>query len=133
MPSVGYRLRVAVPGLPRPVWILNLGFAVNSVGNGLIIPFLLIYLHNVRGFSLGAAGLVPTVHFVIALVCGIAAGALFDRLGGRVTAAVALVLLAVGFGLFPLVREVWQALVLAAIAGAGAARSGRATRGCSPR
>jgi MFS family permease len=112
-------LRVAVPGLPRPVWILNLGFAVNSVGNGLIVPFLLIYLHNVRGFSLGAAGLVPTVHFAVALACGIAAGALFDRLGGRVTAAVALVLLAVGFGLFPLVREVWQALLLAAIAGAG--------------
>jgi len=116
---VGNRIRVAVPGLPRPVWILNLGMAVNSVGNGLIVPFLLIYLHNVRGFSLGVAGLVPTVHFAVALVCGIAAGSLYDRLGGRATAACALVLLAVGFGLFPLVRDAWHAVALAALAGAG--------------
>jgi MFS family permease len=116
---VGTRIRVAVPGLPRPVWILNAGMAVNSVGNGLVVPFLLIYLHNVRGFSLAEAGLVPTVHFATALVFGIAAGAFFDRIGGRATAAVALGLLAVGFGLFPLVRETWHALVLAAIAGAG--------------
>jgi MFS family permease len=116
---VGKRIRVAVPGLPRPVWILNLGLAVNSVGNGLVIPFLLIYLHNVRGFSLAVAGLVPTVHFAVALVCGVVAGSLYDRLGGRATAAGALILLAVGFGLFPLVREVWHAVALAALAGAG--------------
>lgn len=116
---MGNRIRVAVPGLPRPVWILNLGMAVNSVGNGLIVPFLLIYLHNVRGFSLGVAGLVPTVHFAVALTCGVAAGSLYDRLGGRATAAGALVLLAVGFGLFPLVREAWHAVALAALAGAG--------------
>ncbi len=113
------RIRVAVPGLPRPVWILNVGMAVNSVGNGLVLPFLLIYLHNVRGFSLAVAGLVPTVHFATALVFGIVAGSTFDRLGGRATAAVALILVAVGFGLFPFVREPWQAFVLAAVAGAG--------------
>jgi MFS family permease len=116
---VGKSIRVAVPGLPRPVWILNAGMAVNSVGNGLVVPFLLIYLHNVRGFSLAEAGLVPTVHFATALVFGVAAGATFDRVGGRATAATALVLLAVGFGLFPLVREVWHAVALAAVAGAG--------------
>ena len=116
---MGTRIRVAVPGLPRPVWILNAGMAVNSVGNGLVVPFLLIYLHNVRGFSLAEAGLVPTVHFATALVFGVAAGALFDRVGGRATAAASLALLALGFGLFPLVRETWHALVLAAVAGAG--------------
>lgn len=113
------RLTRALPSLPAPVWILNLGLAVNSVGNGLVVPFLLIYLHNVRGFSLGVAGLVPTVHFGTALVCGVVAGSVFDRLGGRATAAGALVLLAVGFGLFPLVAEPWHAVVLAALAGAG--------------
>jgi MFS family permease len=113
------RLRAAVPPLPRSIWILNLGTAVNAVGSGLVTPFLLIYLHNVRGFSLELSGLVPTVHFATALVFGIAAGAAYDRIGGRTTAAVALVLVAVGFGLFPLVREPWQALVLAAVAGVG--------------
>jgi MFS family permease len=84
-----------------------------------VTPFLLIYLHDVRGFSLEVAGLVPTVHFGTALVAGIAAGPAFDRIGGRSTAAASLVLVAIGFGLFPLVREPWAALVLAALAGVG--------------
>jgi MFS family permease len=113
------RVRAAVPDLPRSIWILNLGMSVNMVGSGLITPFLLIYLHNVRGFSLGFSGVVPTVHFATGLVFGIAAGAAFDRIGGRTTAAASLVLMAVGFGLFPLVHEPWQALALAAIAGIG--------------
>jgi MFS family permease len=113
------RIRAAVPDLPRPIWILNLGTAVNAVGSGLVTPFLLIYLHDVRGFSLELAGLVPTVHFATALVAGIAAGSAFDRIGGRTTAAFALVLVAIGFGLFPLVRELWEALALAALAGIG--------------
>jgi MFS family permease len=113
------RVRAAVPDLPRSIWILNLGMTVNMVGSGLITPFLLIYLHNVRGFSLGFSGVVPTVHFATGLVFGIAAGAAFDRIGGRTTAAVSLLLLAVGFGLFPLVHRPWQALALAGVAGIG--------------
>jgi MFS family permease len=113
------RLRAAVPPLPRSIWILNLGTAVNAVGSGLVTPFLLIYLYNVRGFSLEVSGVVPTVHFATALVSGVVAGAAYDRIGGRTTATVSLVLVAVGFGLFPLVREPWHALVLAAVSGIG--------------
>lgn len=113
------RVRAAVPDLPRSIWILNLGMTVNTVGSGLVTPFLLIYLHNVRGFSLELAGLVPTVHFGTALVFGILAGAAFDHIGGRTTAAAALILVAVGFAAFPLVREPWQALALAALSGVG--------------
>ncbi len=47
------------------------------------------------------------------------AGALVDRIGGRPTLAIALVLLAVGFGLYPLIREPWHALALALVSGAG--------------
>jgi len=113
------RARVAVPDLPRPIWILNAGLAVNTVGSGMVMPFLLIYLHNGRGFSVATSGLVPTVHFTVALVFGIVAGASFDRIGGRATAAGSLVLLALGFGLFPLGREPWHAVALAAVAGIG--------------
>jgi MFS family permease len=113
------RVRAAVPDLPRSIWILNLGISVNAVGSGLVTPFLLIYLHNVRGFSLEASALVPTVHFATALVFGVVAGATYDRIGGRTTAAVALVLVALGFGAFPLVRVPWEALALAAVSGIG--------------
>ena len=51
-------LRSLNPNLPRDVWILQAGGLANMFGNGVIGPFLIIYLHNVRGISLGVAGLV---------------------------------------------------------------------------
>ena len=53
----GY-LRSLNPRLPRSVQILQLGGLMNAVGNGLVLPFAFIYLHNQRGFSLGLAGLI---------------------------------------------------------------------------
>src|SRR5436190_5137019 len=94
---------------------------MNSFGNGLALPFLVIYLHNVRGFSLGTSGLVVAVSSFGQLVAGVFAGPLIDRFGARRTLAVGLVLQAVGYGLLPLVREPWQAFVLVAIEGAGSA------------
>jgi predicted MFS family arabinose efflux permease len=107
------------PRLPRPVWILSLGGLANAVGNGLAFPFLVIYLHNVRGFSLGTAGLVLATIAAVSLLAGPAVGIVVDRIGGRATLAVALVLLAVGFGSFPLIHEPWHAFLAAAVAGLG--------------
>src|SRR6478736_2741552 len=45
-------------GLSRPVLILQAGNAVNSFGYGLVLPFEIIYLHAIRGFSTSTAGLV---------------------------------------------------------------------------
>ena len=107
------------PRLPRPVWILNLGGLANAVGNGLAFPFLVIYLHNVRGISLGTAGLVLATIGAVSLLASPAVGVVIDRIGGRATLAAALVLLAIGFGGFALVHEPWQAFLAAAIAGLG--------------
>ena len=38
-------------GLSRPVLILQAGNAFNYFGYGLILPFEIIYLHQIRGFS----------------------------------------------------------------------------------
>src|SRR5438067_2308537 len=54
-------------GLPRPVLVLQGGNALNYFGTGLILPFEIIYLHAVRGFSTATAGL------VLATVMGTAA------------------------------------------------------------
>jgi predicted MFS family arabinose efflux permease len=107
------------PRLPRPVWILSLGGLANAVGNGLAFPFLVIYLHNVRGISLGTAGLVLATIGTVSLLAGPAVGVVVDRIGGRAMLAVALVLLAVGFGSFPLIHEPWHAFLAAAVAGLG--------------
>src|SRR5436190_22094992 len=108
----GSYLRSLNPRLPTQVWLLQVGGLTNSFGNGLALPFLVIYLHNVRGFSLGTAGLVVAVSSAAQLCAGIVAGPHIDRLGARVTLGAGLVLQAIGFGLLPLVREPWRAFVL---------------------
>lgn len=105
--------------LPRPVQTLQLGGLFNAFGNGVVLPFTLIYLHNVRGISLTAAGLVLATNAVVALVSGPFSGPLVDRLGGRSVLALALLLLAVGFGSYMLVREPWQAFAAATVTGLG--------------
>jgi MFS family permease len=109
------------PRLPRAVWLLQLGGFMNFFGNGIVFPFLVIYLHDVRGFSLATSGLVVAVSSAAQLVAGVAAGPVIDRVGPRRVLATGLVLQAAGFGLFPLVREPWHAFALIAIEGAGSA------------
>jgi MFS family permease len=112
-------LRSLNPQLPRDVWILQAGGLANMFGNGVIGPFLIIYLHNVRGISLGVAGLVVAANAAAAAVSGFVAGALSDRLGPRVVLSGALVVMAVAFGLFPLIRETWHAFALNLLVGVG--------------
>ena len=78
----GY-IRSLNPHLPRSVQILQLGGLMNAVGNGLVLPFAFIYLHNERGFSLGLAGLILGTNAAVSLVAGPLSGPLVDRFGGR--------------------------------------------------
>jgi MFS family permease len=107
------------PRLPRSIQILQAGGLANAFGNGLAIPFLFIYLHNVRGIDLGTAGLVIGTNGAVSLVSGPVLGALIDRVGGRRTLAFSLLTMAIGYGLYPLVHEPWHAFAAAAIAGIG--------------
>jgi MFS family permease len=114
-------VRTFDPQLPRDVWLLQLGGVMNSFGNGVVLPFLVIYLHDVRGFGLGVSGLIVSVSAAAQLSAGLLAGPLVDRLGAKRVLAAGLVLQAVGIGLLPLVRQPWQAFVLIAVEGAGSA------------
>jgi predicted MFS family arabinose efflux permease len=114
-------LRTLDPDLPRQVWLTQAGGVVNSFGNGIVFPFIVIYLHNVRGISFAAAGLALSVGAVAALVAGSIAGTIVDRAGGRNTLLLGLLLQAVTFALFPLIREAWHAFALLALEGAGTA------------
>jgi predicted MFS family arabinose efflux permease len=112
-------LRSLDPRLPRSVWILNTGGLLNALGTGIAYPFIVIYLHNVRGFSLGISGLIVAAAGAAGIVFGPAFGVVIDRIGGRLTLAAALTLQAIGWGSFPLVREPWHAVLAAVIAGMG--------------
>jgi MFS family permease len=101
------------------VWLLEAGGVANSLGNGIVIPFLVIYLHEVRHIGLGASGAVVAVLLGIGVVGSPLAGRIVDRIGARTTLMASLALLAAGYGGFPFVRHTWQALGLALVAGAG--------------
>jgi predicted MFS family arabinose efflux permease len=118
--EVALYLRSLNPRLPRPVWVLEAGSFANQIGEGLVMPFLVIYLHNVRGFSLGTSGAIVATMYGVAPLSGLVGGAVVDRLGARGSAAASLALLALGFGGFSLVRDdAWLAFFVAAVAGAG--------------
>lgn len=112
-------LRSLSPGLPRSVWTLEAGFLVNAYGTGVAYPFLVIYLHNVRGLSLATSGLVLATIGAASLVMSPLIGLAIDRVGGRRMLAASLVLVAAGYGLFPLVREPWHAFAVALLVGVG--------------
>ena len=112
-------LRSLGPGLSRDVWLLQGGSLLNAFGNGIVLPFLIIYLHNVRGISLGLAGLIAATNSAAALCSGFVAGSLSDRLGPKRVLVAALCVMAVAISLFPLITETWHAFALNALLGTG--------------
>jgi MFS family permease len=99
--------------------VLQIGVLVSTLGDGMAITFLLIYLHNVRGLSLGAAGAVLATTGLGAVVAAPLAGPVIDRLGPRPSYATSLATSACGYGVYPFVHRPWQAFVAAAVVGAG--------------
>jgi hypothetical protein len=77
--SLARVLAVWRTGLSGPVIVLQAGTAVNFFGTGLILPFEIIYLHEVRGFSTATAGLVLAAVMGTAAVVTLPSGALLDR------------------------------------------------------
>jgi MFS family permease len=107
------------PRLPRSVQLLQAGGLMNAFGNGLVLPFLLIYLHNERGIGLGVAGLILATNAAVSLVAGPIAGALVDRVGGKSMLTVALGFLMLGFGLYAFVESPWHGFLASAVTGVG--------------
>lgn len=119
-------LRGLDPHLPRSVWLLQAGVLANTFGNGLVIPFVLIYLHDVRGIPVATAAWIAAASPLAALASGLLAGALADRYGPRQTLIGAVGVMAVAYAGFPLITEAWHALLLNALAGIGSGGFGAA-------
>src|SRR5262245_40674579 len=86
----------------------------------MVIPFMFIYLHNVRGIELGLAGLIVAAHAVVSIVAGPIFGSQIDRFGGKAMLGISLAILAVGFAGYALVHQPWQGFLVAAVSGIGA-------------
>ena len=107
------------PRLPRDVYVLEAGALVNAFGNGVVLPFLLIYLHNVRGIPFGLAGLAAAEQSAAALASGFAAGTLSDRVGPKRVLFGALSVMTVAFAFMPTIHTAWQAFAVYAVWGMG--------------
>jgi MFS family permease len=112
-------LDVYFPPLPRPVYTLQAGGLVNAFGNGLVIPFMLIYLNEVRDIDVAIAGLIVATHAVVGILAGAVFGSQIDRFGGKRMLALSLVILMVGYASYALVYEAWQGFLVAIVSGIG--------------
>lgn len=112
-------LRELDPQLPRDVWVLQLGSLLNAFGNGCVLPFLLIYLHNVRGIPLGLAGVAAATQSFAGLLSGFAGGSLADRIGPKRVLVGALCVMTVAFACMPLIRNAPEAFGIYVLWGAG--------------
>jgi len=115
-------------GLARPVLILQAGNALNYFGYGLILPFEIIYLHQIRGFSTSTAGLVLGAIMATAAIATPPTGALLDRYSPKAILVAGSVASAVGYAGFALVDQPWQAFFCAIIGGVGNGAAGTANR-----
>src|SRR5579871_3344460 len=106
--------------LPWNVRRLLASAFVNSLGNGFVLPFLFVYLHDERHLAFALAGLVLASNGMAAIVVTPAAGAAIDRFGGRAVIVVALILSAIGYSSYLVVTAPWQAFLAAIVAGIGA-------------
>lgn len=115
-------------GLPRPVFILQAGNALNYFGYGLIVPFEIIYLHQIRGFSVSTAGLVLAATMATAAIVTPPTGALLDRYSGKAIVVAGSLASALGYAGFAFVDLPWQAFACSIVGGAGIGLAGTANR-----
>jgi MFS family permease len=115
-------------GLSRPVLILQAGNALNYFGYGLITPFEVIYLHQIRGFSTLTAGLVLAATMGTAAIATPPTGALLDRYSAKAIVVAGSLASALGYAGFAYVDRPWQAFACAIVSGAGIGVAGTANR-----
>jgi MFS family permease len=110
---------LVTPGLPGHVWLLQAGVALNFLGNGLVAPYLIIYLHLDRGVSLPLAALAVGSGGILATVSGLVAGPLIDRLGPRTCVSLAMAANALAYAAYTQVHAPWQAFAVGLAVGIG--------------
>lgn len=116
---VGRLLAIFNPELPRKVWLFQLGVLINFFGNGLVAPFLVIYLHFGRGIPFAIAGSAVALGGITAVTSGLVAGSFSDRIGPRNTLVGAMVCNAIAYLLYTQVTAPWQAFAVGLLVGVG--------------
>ncbi|BCY10148.1 MFS transporter [Actinoplanes sp. L3-i22] len=115
-------IRDSLPARPEARRLLA-GVLLSSIGRGLTLPFLFIYLTDIRGLSDAAAGLAIGWFGAVLMVLAPVGGTLMDRFGARPVALVSLCGQAVGSVLIAWADTPTLILLALTIAAAGMASS----------
>ena len=115
-------------GLSRPVLILQAGNALNYFGYGLVLPFEIIYLHQIRGFSTSTAGLVLAATMGSSAIVTPPTGALLDRYSAKAIVVAGNLASTLGYAGFAFVDRPWQAFACSIAGGVGFGAAGTANR-----
>ena len=115
-------------GLSSAVLILQAGDALNYFGYGLVLPFEIIYLHQIRGFSTSTAGLVLAATMGTSALATPPTGALLDRYSAKAMVIAGSVASALGYAGFAYVEHPWQGFACSVVSGAGLGAAGTANR-----
>jgi MFS family permease len=101
------------PGLDPLVKRLFVGIALSALGSGLTMPFLYVYLAEVRGIPTATVGLLFAFMGLLGFVGSPIGGTLIDRFGPRPVMIVGLTTEAFGVASLALVQNAWHALAVA--------------------
>ncbi|HEY3921390.1 MAG TPA: MFS transporter [Gaiellaceae bacterium] len=115
-------------GLSRPVLILQAGNALNYFGYGLVLPFEIIYLHQIRSFSTSTAGLVLAATMGTSAIATLPTGAVLDRCSAKGLVVAGSLASALGYAGFAFVDRPWQGFACSIVSGAGLGAAGTANR-----
>ncbi|WP_078594942.1 MDR family MFS transporter [Evansella clarkii] len=78
--------------MPRAIWILVIGMAINVTGASFLWPLNTIYINQELGMSLTVAGIVLMFNGAAGIIGNLIGGKLFDRIGGYKTIIAGLVI-----------------------------------------
>lgn len=84
--------------MPRALWLLIIGMAVNVIGSSFLWPLNTIYIHDHLGKSLSVAGIVLMLNAGANVIGNLYGGHLFDKIGGYKS-----ILLGIGISLAALI------------------------------
>jgi MFS family permease len=90
------------------------GIALSALGSGLTMPFLYVYLAEVRGIATSTVGLLFAFMGLLGFIGSPIGGTLIDRFGPRPVMISGLTVEAVGVASLALVHNAWHALAVAA-------------------
>jgi MFS family permease len=105
--------------LPREGRLMLSVVAFEFVGTGLVLPFWVVYLHEIRGYSLDVVGLLIAGMSAGGVLTSIPGGTLIDRIGPRRAMIAVLVAAVVGEVVMAFASTLPVAILGVAIVGGG--------------